>query len=88
MKHVTEQVERIIRGNNRIYDAAVTFSFLSVSPEAVEIQAPNAVRGSVPDQIVYPYLSHIEDRLFAGRAKNGVCFRTRKCFMRVANAAV
>ena len=80
MKHVTEQVERIIRGNNRIYDAAVPFSFLSVSPEAVEIQAPNAVRGSVPDQIVYPYLSHIEDRLFAGREKKRRVFPHAEMF--------
>ncbi|WP_428769288.1 hypothetical protein V1L52_10025 [Treponema sp. HNW] len=70
MKHVRDAVEHVIRGDNRSYNASVIFSFLSVQAEAVEIQSPNAVRGCVPDQIVYPYLSHIEDRAFTNLPKN------------------
>ena len=67
MKAVRQETARIIRGNNRRYTAAIVFSFLSCRvPESIKIQAPNTQNGSVPDQIVYPYLSHIEDRFFAG----------------------
>lgn len=67
MKAVRQETARIIRGNNRRYTAAIVFSFLSCRvPESIKIHAPNAQKGSVPDQIVYPYLSHIERRFFAG----------------------
>ena len=69
MQAVRAQTARIIRGNNRQYAATVVLSFLSCKvPETIKIQAPNAQQGSVPDQMVYPYLSHIEDRFFAGDA--------------------
>ncbi|NVP24938.1 hypothetical protein [Treponema phagedenis] len=57
--------EQKIRGNNRSYTARIIFSFLSCKvPESIKIFAPNTQTGSVPDQIVYPYLYHIEQRLF------------------------
>ena len=68
MKAVRHETARIIRGNNRRYTAAVVFSFLSCRvPESIKIHAPNTQAGSVPDQIVYPYLSHIEKRFFSGK---------------------
>lgn len=68
MKAVRHETARIIRGNNRRYTAAVVFSFLSCRvPESIKIHAPNTQAGSVPDQIVYPYLSHIEKRFFTGK---------------------
>lgn len=67
MKAVREETARIIRGNNRRYTANVVFSFLSCrAPESIKLHAPNAQNGSAPDQIVYPYLSHIKNRFFVG----------------------
>ncbi len=64
---VQKQTERIIKGDNRKYTASVYFNFLSCKvPESIKIQAPNAQDGSVTDQIVYPYLSHIQNRFFTG----------------------
>ena len=75
MKAVREETARIIRGNNRRYTAAVVFSFLSCrAPESIKIQASNAQNGSVPDQIVYPYLSHLEDRFFTRSMMRGYLF--------------
>ncbi len=59
------RTEAIIKGNNRIFNATVGFNFLSCKiPESIKIKAPNAQNGSVPDQLVYPYLFHIQDRFF------------------------
>lgn len=62
----------VIKGNNRQFKASVIFSFLSIkSPTAIKIKAPNAQTGSVVDKIVYPYLSHIKNRVFTdGSFKN------------------
>lgn len=65
MKHTTDQTTKIILGNNRRYTAGVVFNFLSCkTPESISLHCPNAQRGSVPEHIVYPYLSHITNRLF------------------------
>ena len=65
MLPVKKETENIIKGNNRIYTAEVIFNFLSCKiPQAIKICAPNAQSGSVPDQIVFPYLSHLSDRAF------------------------
>lgn len=62
---VKQETEKIIIGNNRLYKASVCFNFLSCKiPESIKIQALNAVKGSVPDQIVYPFLSYIQNRFF------------------------
>ena len=64
----------VIKGNNRQFKASVIFSFLSIkSPTAIKIKAPNAQTGSVVDKIVYPYLSHIKNRVFIdGSFKNTI----------------
>ena len=62
---VKQETEKIILGNNRQYKASVCFNFLSCKiPESIKIQAPNAVKGSIPDQIVSPFLSYIQNRFF------------------------
>lgn len=60
----SETIE-VIKQNNRHFRAFVHFSFLSVrSPEAIKIHAPNAVHGCIVDDIVYPYRTHIKNRVF------------------------
>lgn len=65
MIQVKKETERIIKGNNRVFTALIGFNFLSCKvPESIKIKAPNAIRGCIPDQIVFPYLSHIKNRFF------------------------
>lgn len=65
MIQVKKATENIIKGNNRTFTTIIGFNFLSCKvPESIKIKAPNAVKGCVPDQIVFPYLSHIPNRFF------------------------
>ncbi len=67
MKASTKDIENIIKGNNRTYTASLCFNFLSVkNPESILIKAANSYQGGIPDQIVFPYLFHIQNRLFEG----------------------
>ena len=65
MLQVKKETEKIIKGDNRVFTSLVVFNFLSCkTPESIKIKAVNAVKGCVPDQIVFPYLSHIKNRFF------------------------
>jgi hypothetical protein len=65
---------KVIRGDNRKYRARVTIDYSSLRfDKSVQIFAPHAITGSIPDQIVDAGEMTIPDRLLTGQpAKNKV----------------
>ncbi len=75
MQITSKELEAIIKGDNRKYAASLCFSFSSLkNPESAFIRAPGAQDGCVPDQIVFPYLNHIQNRLFSGQNEGAFAF--------------
>ena len=72
MIRTSPAVTEAITGNNRHFTPNISFNFLSFRRDtSVQIYAPNAVNGSITDQIVDAPLPYIRDRLFIGKsAKN------------------
>jgi hypothetical protein len=64
----------VITGSHRRFHSRASFEFLSLRRDTtVQIFAPNAAAGGVPDQIVEPEVPYYTDRLFIGTtAKNRV----------------
>ncbi len=64
-----------IAGSRRLFHARASFAFLSLRRDtSVQIFAPNAADGGIPDQIVEPEVPYYTDRLFIGAAAKNRIF--------------